>query len=320
MRTLFLTVLCAAMAAAAPARRRNNNAASPVPAERTSPKAGTGTARYVSARVSSDGGLRQELFGWPLFTEKPEERRSVEAARSGYLLAASYGAVYGMLSGDGRDLYVADAPNYRGYRFDMGAARTGSQPVSDSREQDERIRSATLAINRFYRFGETGEVQHMTDTATLAVRLEKLIRTNRTAGGHRALRWSVESHEAGLRQRGSGRPRAGAGLELGVACCGGGIRGRGAARGRVPAALGAAARAGRGSGPLAPPGAGAAVGAPGLRRGFRGHGRGGGGGFRDAGPTRWSCWIRTAAKPAAWRPPPSCAARKAARNGLPSSR
>jgi hypothetical protein len=133
----------------------------------------------VSVRVSSDGGspaystditpslyylaghrlvLRHELFGWPLFTEKPQERRSVKAARSGYLPAASYGALYGMLSGDGRDLYVANALNYRRYRFDLGAARAGAQPVSDSREQDERIRSAILAINRFDRFGETGEV------------------------------------------------------------------------------------------------------------------------------------------------------------------
>jgi len=104
--------------------------------------------------------LRNELFGSPLFTETPEER--VRDVRAGYLIAASYGAVYGMLSGNGRVLYVADAVNYRRYLFELSASGAESRPVSDSlrRAQDDRIRSAILSINRFYRFGEAGEVRH----------------------------------------------------------------------------------------------------------------------------------------------------------------
>ncbi|HYW46352.1 MAG TPA: sulfatase-like hydrolase/transferase [Bryobacteraceae bacterium] len=105
---------------------------------------------------------RNELFGAPLFTERPEERRHVEAGGAGYLIAASYGAVYGMLSGNGRVLYVADGVNYRRYLFDLGVSRAEERPVSAAlrREQDERIRSAILSINRFYHFGEAGEVRH----------------------------------------------------------------------------------------------------------------------------------------------------------------
>jgi len=100
---------------------------------------------------------RNELFGRPLFTETPGER--ARDPRAWYLLAASYGAVYGILSDNGRRLYVADGVNYRKYRFELGAPSSeGREPSgSDQREQDGRIRDAILAINRFYRFGEVGK-------------------------------------------------------------------------------------------------------------------------------------------------------------------
>ena len=69
---------------------------------------------------------------------------------------------YGMLSPDGRVLYVADAVNYRRYRFDLSASGAREEAPSDRFrcEQDEKIRAAIEAIDRFSHFGETGEVPH----------------------------------------------------------------------------------------------------------------------------------------------------------------
>jgi arylsulfatase A-like enzyme len=101
---------------------------------------------------------RHPLFGMPLFTVTPQERaRDPHAA---YLLASSYGAVYGILDNNGRRLDVADGVNYRSYEFELGALGAVSRSVGESfrRSQDESIRSAILAINLFYRFGQQDRV------------------------------------------------------------------------------------------------------------------------------------------------------------------
>ena len=102
--------------------------------------------------------VRHELFGRPLFTETPEER--VRDPRASYLLASSYGAVYGMLSGDGRQLYVADAVNYRDYLFHLGPAFVQSESPGEKRraEQQRLIRESIRSLNRFYQFGQEREV------------------------------------------------------------------------------------------------------------------------------------------------------------------
>jgi len=107
-----------------------------------------GTYAYLNVGYSSDAAVYS--------------RYHFAAGSAGYLIAASYGAVYGMLSGNGRVLYVADGVNHRRYLFDLGGSRAEERPVSDAlrREQDERIRSAILSINRFYHFREAGEVRH----------------------------------------------------------------------------------------------------------------------------------------------------------------
>jgi arylsulfatase A-like enzyme len=96
--------------------------------------------------------IRHELYGSPLFTETPAER--ARDPRASYLLAASYGPVYGILSGGGRRLYVADGVNYRAWSFDLGTP--GSAAARSDSAQDELIRRGILAINRFYHFGENG--------------------------------------------------------------------------------------------------------------------------------------------------------------------
>ena len=97
---------------------------------------------------------RNELFGSPLFTESAAERQRDPQAN--YLLASSYGAVYGILSDGGRRLYIADGVNYREYLFDLnphGAAALTVDPVFERREND-LIRQHIHAVNQFYRFND----------------------------------------------------------------------------------------------------------------------------------------------------------------------
>lgn len=95
---------------------------------------------------------KNDLFGSPLFTETPAERqRDPNAA---YLLASSYGAVYGILSENGRRLYVADGVNYRTYLFDLNRPAAAAAPpgAGFEQEQNDVIRRQILAIDGFYRF------------------------------------------------------------------------------------------------------------------------------------------------------------------------
>lgn len=92
-----------------------------------------------------------QLFGHPLFTmtssgpDRPKPRD--------YLVVSSYGAVYGVLSGEGNQLYIADAVNYRNYFYDFSRQSLGvSLPVPSSIQQrnDQIIREQISAIGRFY--------------------------------------------------------------------------------------------------------------------------------------------------------------------------
>jgi Sulfatase len=62
------------------------------------------------------------LYGSPLFGRTPDEsfRR-----RDPFLLAASYGAVYGLLRHNGRSLYIADAVEGRDYAYDLSDGGLG---------------------------------------------------------------------------------------------------------------------------------------------------------------------------------------------------
>lgn len=97
---------------------------------------------------------KNELFGSPLFTETAAERQ--RDAQAHYLLASSYGAVYGILSHSGGRLYIADGVNYRNYQFDLNSSGAAPLPVNSQteREENELIRKQILSIDRFYHFGE----------------------------------------------------------------------------------------------------------------------------------------------------------------------
>ena len=78
--------------------------------------------------------INNSLFGRPLFTERAAEREAY--ARDGFVVASSYGPVYGLLAGDGSSLYIADAANYRDYYYDLTTGVAGtSQPVTEAVRQ-----------------------------------------------------------------------------------------------------------------------------------------------------------------------------------------
>jgi hypothetical protein len=92
-----------------------------------------------------------ELFGRPLFTTTPS--RLYRPKPTDYLVASSYGAVYGVLNAEGNRLYIADAVNYRNYLYDLSRQPLGvAMTVPDSvRERNEQIiREQISAIGNFY--------------------------------------------------------------------------------------------------------------------------------------------------------------------------
>ena len=96
--------------------------------------------------------LRSALFGRPLFARAPG--RLPPRDGDDFLLASSYGPVYGILGGGGRFLYVVDAINYEDWFFDLAEdpAGTRSRVTADvRREYRKKIRDAIVAIHAFYR-------------------------------------------------------------------------------------------------------------------------------------------------------------------------
>jgi hypothetical protein len=94
----------------------------------------------------------KELFGRSLFTEKASEQTSLK--RTEYLVASSYAAVYGILSGDGKSLVVSDAVNYKDYGFDLSSFLPGTENLSGSAKTvtERLIKQKVLALDEFYGF------------------------------------------------------------------------------------------------------------------------------------------------------------------------
>jgi arylsulfatase A-like enzyme len=89
-------------------------------------------------------------MGRPLFTRRREDQ--VPYLRNDYLIASSYAAVYGLLSGNGRRLYISDAVNERDYVYELS---TGATEAIDSGEQlrsRERIRVLVDQVDGVYGF------------------------------------------------------------------------------------------------------------------------------------------------------------------------
>jgi len=96
--------------------------------------------------------LHNEIAGGPLFTETQEEQALWH--RDNFMLAASYAAVYGMLSDEGKSLFVADAVNEQDSYWEMDD-HTGHSSFVGSRAQEKGqklIREGITRINELYQF------------------------------------------------------------------------------------------------------------------------------------------------------------------------
>ena len=93
-----------------------------------------------------------ELLGKPLFAEKREELFSYK--HDNYLVSSSYAAVYGILSGEGRYLYTADAVNLKDSWFDLSEDQPSARAVTTSMRAtyEKMIREKIELISRLYKF------------------------------------------------------------------------------------------------------------------------------------------------------------------------
>lgn len=95
--------------------------------------------------------VKNSLFGKPLFTLTEQERN--EYARDSYVLTSSYGAVYGVLSENGRWLYLADAVRDKDYSYDLkGDNGAGPSHFTSAirTHQQEIIRQYIVSLNQYY--------------------------------------------------------------------------------------------------------------------------------------------------------------------------
>ena len=92
------------------------------------------------------------LFGRPLFVD-PEADMSKRRSES-FLVASSYGAVYGMLRDNGRLMYVVDAVDGREYAFDLTRAPGTRVEVTQSMTNENRrmIREDLTALAALYQY------------------------------------------------------------------------------------------------------------------------------------------------------------------------
>jgi len=92
-------------------------------------------------------------LGRPLFTATPEEQAPYH--QDHYLLASSYGAVFGILDGTGKVLYISDGVNFADhlYRLDQGLVGAERPLTGEQKARyDKLILDDIDLVNRFYQF------------------------------------------------------------------------------------------------------------------------------------------------------------------------
>ena len=95
--------------------------------------------------------VNNELFGRPLFTNSLDEQRPY--LRNSYLVVSSYAPVYGLLTQNGRALYIADGVSYRDYAYQLnpdGGSAEATVTDEQRANMQEQIRDNVTAINHFY--------------------------------------------------------------------------------------------------------------------------------------------------------------------------
>ncbi len=97
--------------------------------------------------------IKNEILGKPLFTATIEEQTPY--LQDSYLVASSYGAVYGILSKNGQTLYIADGVNFQDYFYDLANDPKGTNNIINPRvkqENESLIRQYVETINKYYNF------------------------------------------------------------------------------------------------------------------------------------------------------------------------
>ncbi|HXT62560.1 MAG TPA: sulfatase-like hydrolase/transferase [Pyrinomonadaceae bacterium] len=120
--------------------------------------------------------VNSELFGRPLFTETLEEQKQYR--RDSYLIVDSYGPVYGMLSGDAKQLFVADATTDSAYIYDLTRGYAGRRVnvTSDQAEQSERtVAREVQKIQSFYHFYPAQRAANTTSPPNLIAQIYSLL-------------------------------------------------------------------------------------------------------------------------------------------------
>jgi hypothetical protein len=102
--------------------------------------------------LNQTASVNNPLFGHPLFTHSANEQAAF--TRNFHLLASSYGPVYGVLSGAGNTLYIADAINYKDYLYDLSRPQPVALPITEQHRSEfrELINSGILSVDQFYHF------------------------------------------------------------------------------------------------------------------------------------------------------------------------
>jgi len=94
-----------------------------------------------------------EMYGRPLFTPALEDQ--IPYLRSDYLIASSYGPVYGILSKQGRQLFIADSVNFRDSVWDIplnGKPDERRPNLEETVEAYARMRELVDHVAKFYDF------------------------------------------------------------------------------------------------------------------------------------------------------------------------
>jgi glucan phosphoethanolaminetransferase (alkaline phosphatase superfamily) len=92
------------------------------------------------------------IFGRSIFW--PKGSAPIQREAGPYLLASSYGAVYGLLSESGKTLYIADAINFIDYNYDLNSKTHSSNTVTlDMKQTNENIIHKRITeIGQYYGF------------------------------------------------------------------------------------------------------------------------------------------------------------------------
>jgi hypothetical protein len=94
---------------------------------------------------------REPLFGMTLIG--PDPTAAAKRRRRGYLVASSYGPVYGLVSDNGQELYIVDGVNTAEHRYEFRDNLSGRATTISENERAaaaSAIREQVLEIARFY--------------------------------------------------------------------------------------------------------------------------------------------------------------------------